>query len=63
MEPTDLPFGVWTWVGPRKHLLRGSPDTPTERDTFGAVILGHTFYCMRASVSGVMALLVLWIFD
>ena len=22
-EPIEIPFGVWTWVGPRKHLLRG----------------------------------------
>ena len=20
-EPIEMPFGVWTWVGPRKHVL------------------------------------------
>jgi len=23
-EPIEMPFGLWTWVGPRKHVLHGS---------------------------------------
>jgi len=22
-EPIEMPFGVWSWVGPRKHVLDG----------------------------------------
>jgi len=22
-ELTEMPFGVWTWAGPRKHVLDG----------------------------------------
>jgi len=22
-EPIETPFGLWTWVGPRKHVLEG----------------------------------------
>jgi len=22
-EPIEIPFGLWTWVGPRKHMLHG----------------------------------------
>ena len=22
-EPTEMPFGMWTWLGPRKHVLDG----------------------------------------
>ena len=22
-EPTEMPFGIWTRVGPRKHVLHG----------------------------------------
>jgi len=21
-EPIDMPFGLWTWVGPRKYSIR-----------------------------------------
>ena len=23
-EPTEMPFGLWTGVGPRKHILDGA---------------------------------------
>jgi len=23
IEPVDMPFGMWTWIGPRKHVLDG----------------------------------------
>jgi len=22
-EPIEMPFGMWTWMGPRKHVLDG----------------------------------------
>jgi len=27
-EPIDMPFGLWTRVGPRNHVLDGVPDPP-----------------------------------
>jgi len=27
-EPLEMPFGLWTRVGPRNHVLDGDPDTP-----------------------------------
>jgi len=35
-EPIEMPFGVWTWVGPVNHVLDGGPDTPRE----GAILSG-----------------------
>ena len=29
--PIEMPFGLWTWVGPRNHALDGRPDHPMER--------------------------------
>jgi len=34
-EPTESPFGAWTWVGPRNHVLGGVPVTPQETGSFG----------------------------
>jgi len=28
-----MPFGLWTWVGPRNHVLDGGPDPPWEETT------------------------------
>jgi len=28
VEPIEMPFGLRTWVGPRYHVLDGSPDLP-----------------------------------
>ena len=25
-EPIEMPFGFWAWMGPRNHVLDGSPD-------------------------------------
>jgi len=29
-EPIEVPFGMWTRVGPTKHVLDGGPDPPYE---------------------------------
>jgi len=26
-KPIEMPFGLWTQVGPRKHILDGGPDS------------------------------------
>jgi len=31
-EPIEMPFGLWTRVGPRDHVLCGGPDPPRGRD-------------------------------
>jgi len=31
VEPIDLPFELWTRVGPRNHVLSGSSDPYMER--------------------------------
>jgi len=31
-EPITVPFGVWTWVGPRNHVLGGGRDPLAGRD-------------------------------
>ena len=35
-EPIELPFEMWTWVGPRNHVLDGDSDIPCE----GAILKG-----------------------
>ena len=35
-EPIEMPFGLWTPVGPRNHTLDG-PDSPME----GAILRGE----------------------
>jgi len=25
-ESVKMPFGLWTWMGPRNHVLDGGPD-------------------------------------
>jgi len=29
-----MPFRVWTWVGPRNHVLDGGPDPTMQRGSF-----------------------------
>jgi len=29
-EPIEMPFALWTRMGPRKHVLDGGPDTPVK---------------------------------
>jgi len=36
-EPIEIPFGLWTLFGPRKHVLDGGPDLPMQRGNFEAV--------------------------
>ena len=33
-EPIVMPFGLWTQVGQRNHVLDGGPDSPMERGNF-----------------------------
>ena len=33
-EPIEMPFGLRPWVGPRNHVLGGSPDSPMGRGNF-----------------------------
>jgi len=37
-EPIEMPFGMWTRVGPRIYVLDGAPDPPTGRGTFEGMI-------------------------
>jgi len=34
VELVEMQFGLTTWVGPRNHVLDGSPDTPVERGNY-----------------------------
>jgi len=33
-QPIEMPFGLRTWVGPRNHILDGSPDPPIRMGNF-----------------------------
>ena len=33
-EPTEMSFGMWTWVGPGNRVLDGGPGPDTWRDNF-----------------------------
>jgi len=33
-ELINMPFGVWTWVGPRNHVLDGGLDPAMHRGNF-----------------------------
>ena len=33
-ELIEMPFGLWTPMGPRNHVLDGGPDHPMRRDNF-----------------------------
>jgi len=34
-EPTEMPFGLWTQVGPRNHVLDGGQDPPCKGQFWG----------------------------
>ena len=34
-EPIEMPFGLWTWMGPRNRVLHGGPDPPWEGTILG----------------------------
>ena len=36
-ELIEMPFGLWTWAGPRNHALDRGPDPPWE----GAILSGE----------------------
>ena len=33
-EPVEMPFGLWTHVGPRNHVFDGVSRSPMERGSF-----------------------------
>jgi len=39
-ELSEMPSGVWTWVGPRNHVLSACPDSPPQGE--GAVLEGNS---------------------
>ena len=39
-ELIEMPSGVWTWVGPRNHVLSACPDSPPQGE--GAVLGGNS---------------------
>jgi len=41
-EPIEMPFGLWAWMGPRNHLLHGSPEVL--RDVAMATIFRLSVY-------------------
>jgi len=30
----EMPFGLWTWIGPRNHVFDGGGDPPMGRGNF-----------------------------
>jgi len=34
-EPFEIPLGLWTRVGPGKHVVDGAPDLPCEGAILG----------------------------
>jgi len=34
-EPIEMPFGLWTWMGPRNRVLHGGSDPPWEETILG----------------------------
>ena len=47
-EPIEMPFGLWTWMVPRNHVLDGSPHVL--RDVTMATYFGTQF-----AISGFLA--------
>jgi len=47
-EPTEMPFGLWAWTGPRNHVLDGSAEVL--RDVAMATNFGTQF-----AITGSMA--------
>ena len=35
VEPIEMPFGFWTRMGPRNHVLGVVPKSPRRRGSFG----------------------------
>jgi len=67
-EPIQIPFGLWAWMGPRDHVLDGSPemlrDVALGRNlsiigflafdgyNFGCIIAIDTLFDSRGGFSG-----------
>ena len=37
----EVPYGLWTSVGPRNHVLDGGPDPPMQRGNFEGEVAAH----------------------
>jgi len=35
VQPTEIPYGLWTRMGPRNHVLDGGPDTHVKGQLLG----------------------------
>ena len=40
-EPIEMPFGIWTWIGPRNHVLEEVQSPTCERAVLRAKRDGH----------------------
>ena len=47
-EPTEMPFGVWTSVGPNNHVLDGGPEPPGEAEILRVGKYMHARACPRS---------------
>jgi len=48
-EPIEMPFGLWTRVGPRDHVLCGGPDPQGEGTIWSGVVPYRKCICNSAS--------------
>jgi len=48
-EPTEMPFGLWTLVGPRNHVLDGIKIAPCEDAIFGESTCRPTCHAIAAA--------------
>jgi len=50
-KPIEVPFGMWTWVGPVNHVLDGAPDPPCKE----AILKGKgEAHCQVSGLSAVI---------
>jgi len=55
-EPIEMSFGIWTWVSPRKHVLRGGHTSATWQIQSNLVISPHSvrsIFLVRGEVGGI----------
>jgi len=43
-EPIEIPFGLWAGMGPRHHVLDGSPQVLSMGYNFGYMIASDTWF-------------------
>jgi len=48
-EQTEMPFGLWTSVGPRNHVLDGESRSPHGKRGKGRAIVKYIEYCPHAA--------------